>query len=128
VDNVKLIDRSGRNLVQNGDFSGGNDHWFFSTDNHLPWHIKNVFVQMFFDQGLFGLLGFCAMVTIVLVPLFREAWRGEAFQVARLAGLAGFLVVGIVDSLFDSPRMALVFFFLLLLPVGKGPQHSDGRR
>ena len=51
VDNVRLLDESGRDLVANGDFSGGGSRWFFSADDHLPWHIDNLWVQILFEQG-----------------------------------------------------------------------------
>src|SRR5439155_13640518 len=38
VDNVRLLDESGRDLIANGDFSDGGSRWFFSADDHLPWH------------------------------------------------------------------------------------------
>ena len=34
-----------------------------------------------------------------------------------IAGIVGFLVVGLFDSLLDVPRVAFLFFLLLLLAV-----------
>jgi VanZ family protein len=114
VDNVRLVDREGRNLVANGDFSQGSDRWFFSTDNHLPWHLKNLWVEILFEQGWFGLLAFAALVLYSLAQLAAQAWRGRPFSAVLLASLGGFLTVGVVDSLFDAPRFTLLFFLILL--------------
>lgn len=115
VREVRLIDASGTDLLANGDFSHGMAHWFFSSDrNHLPWHLKNVFVHLLFDQGLLGL---CAFVLMLLGGLWRLAFgSASAHPLApAIAGaLAGFVVVGMFDSLVDVPRDAFVFYFLLL--------------
>ncbi|WFP50744.1 VanZ family protein [Methylomonas sp. EFPC3] len=112
VRNVSLVDAEGNDLVKNGGFSHGFDYWFFSTDNHLPWHIKNIWVQMFFDLGWFGLLVFSCFVTYILIQSFKSAVLGDRFSLAATSGLVGFLVVGVVDSPFDEPR--LTFMFLLV--------------
>ncbi|MES2352571.1 MAG: hypothetical protein V4641_33830, partial [Pseudomonadota bacterium] len=53
IDNVSLrsaVDH--RELVRNGDFSEANTWWFFSSDHHhLPWHVKNMLLSQYFDQG-----------------------------------------------------------------------------
>ncbi len=68
IDNVSLVDSSGTQLIRNGNFARGGDNWFFKTHGHLPWHIKNLWVQVFFEQGWLGLLTFC----LLLVLLFRR--------------------------------------------------------
>ena len=115
VREVRLIDGSGSDLLVNGDFSHGMAHWFFTSDrNHLPWHLKNVFVHVLFDQGLFGL---CVFVLMLLGGLWRLALgsaRAHPLAPAIAGALAGFVVVGLFDSLVDVPRDAFVFYFLLL--------------
>ena len=115
VREVRLIDGSGADLLANGDFSHGMAHWFFSSDrNHLPWHLKNVFVHVLFDQGLFGL---CVFVLMLIGGLWRLALgsAGAHPLAPAIAGaLVGFVVVGLFDSLVDVPRDAFVFYFLLL--------------
>jgi hypothetical protein len=115
VDNVRLSDESGRDLVANGDFSGGGSRWFFSADDHLPWHIFNLGVQILFEQGWAGVV---ALIVAVLLSLRRLAigmWRGDVFSATLLAALGGFLLTGLTESLFDGPRVTTLFFLLLFL-------------
>ncbi|WP_394778511.1 O-antigen ligase family protein [Undibacterium sp.] len=113
VDNVSLRSTSGAELVRNGNFEQGMDHWFFAADNHLPWHFKNLWLQVYFEQGWFGLLVFCGLLLYVGLSLLKR-YRENAFPFPPLAAsLVGFLTVGVVDSLFDFPRMALMFYLLV---------------
>jgi hypothetical protein len=115
VDNVRLLDKSGHNLISNGDFSGGGSRWFFSADDHLPWHIDNLWAQILFEQGWAGVV---ALTVVVLVSLRRLAigmWRGDLFSATLLAALGGFLLIGLTESLFDGPRVTTLFFLLLFL-------------
>jgi hypothetical protein len=115
IDNVRLIDSSGRDLIRNGDFSKGGDHWFFRTHEHLPWHIKNLWIQLYFEQGWLGLLTFCLLLIPALGKLFIALWKGDMFASTLLASVSGFLAVGLVGSPFDAPRLATLFFMLLLV-------------
>ena len=115
VRDVRLIEAGGDDLLVNGDFAHGMAHWFFSSDrNHLPWHLKNVFVHVLFDQGLFGLGVFVLMLVGGLWRLGFGSARAHPLAPAIAGSLAGFVVVGLFDSLVDVPRDAFVFYFLLL--------------
>ena len=67
-------------LIRNGDFSKGADYWFFKTHSHLPWHIKNLWVEVLFDQGWFGLATFVGLlaVAVTCVLLFRSGRSKES--------------------------------------------------
>ena len=115
IRNMALISPDGRNLIANRDFAEGMLHWIpISERYHLPWHIKNMELNVLFDQGIVGL-------TIFLLLLVAALWR-LAFGQARdhpvapflAASLVGFTVVGGFDSLLDVPRLAFLFYLLLL--------------
>lgn len=128
VDDVALIDSDGTNHLVNGTFQAGADRWFFSSpNNHLPWHIKNLWLEVFFEQGWVGLFMFCALVAATISRLALLAWRGKAFAAVLLAGLMGFLVVGAFDSMFDAPRLTLTFG-LLIAVAGINPSRSQAVR
>ena len=115
VRDVHLLDAAGEELLANGDFAHGMAHWFFSSDrNHLPWHLKNVFVHVLFDQGLFGLGVFVLMLAGGLWRLCLGSARAHPLAPALAGAIAGFVMVGLFDSLVDVPRDAFVFYFLLL--------------
>lgn len=115
VDNVRLLDESGHDLIANGDFSRGGARWYFSADDHLPWHIFNLWVQILFEQGWLGVLAFVIVLVMSLKRLALGMWRGDWFSGALLAGLCGFLLIGFTESLFDGPRVTTLFFLLLFL-------------
>ena len=126
IDNVRLIGADGRDVLCNGNFSAGSDCWFFKTHSHLPWHIKNVWAHVWFEQGWLGLIAFTGLVLLALSRLGREAWRGHRLAWAWLASLVGLLTVGMFDSLLDAPRLATLFVALMLL--GAGYDWRDGGR
>lgn len=117
VDNVRLLDATGDNLIGNGGFTWGGDYWFFKTHSHLPWHIKNVWVHVLFEQGWLGLALFTALVAFALTRLVMKARSGEPLAWVLLASLLGLLTVGMFDSLFDAPRLATLLTLLCLLGV-----------
>jgi len=117
IDNVVLRNEQGSNLVVNGSFEDGHSNWFFSsTFNHLPWHIKNLWIGLLFDQGWFGVLAFASLITFVAFTLTWAAWNGNVYAGASLASAAGFLCVGLFDSLFDAPRLITLFFLMIAMP------------
>ena len=118
IDNLRLIDSAGYNHVRNSQFEQGNDFWFYTSDrHHLPWHAKNLWLNVYFDQGWFGLVMFSGLVLYVLLRLLAQAWAGRPLAGIFLASISGFLAVGLFDSLIDVPRIATLFYLILLAAV-----------
>lgn len=116
LDDVMLTSADGSQLLTNGDFSGSMAGWFFSSDrNHLPWHIKNVFMNVLFDQGIVGVTLWSLMLAGGLWRTCLGAARLHPLAPAMAASLISFTVVGLFDSLLDVPRLAWLFYFLLLV-------------
>jgi hypothetical protein len=116
IDNLTLTAADGRQLLANGDFSGSMAHWFSSSDrSHLPWHIKSLLMNELFDQGVIG-LGLWLMLYLGAIwrLSFGEA-RMHPLGPAMSASLVGFAVVGLFDSLLDVPRLAWLYYFLMLV-------------
>jgi hypothetical protein len=137
VDNVSLRDvPSGIELIKNGSFSYSNDYWFFSSDrNHFPWHVKNFAVNLFFEQGWLGLAAMGLLLCYTSVDLLVRALQGATDAAIYLAALAGVMVVGMFDSIFDVPRLTLLMFLVLSVAnlrahsaAGKAPADGDLRR
>ncbi len=113
IGSVSLKDGAG-NLIRNGNFTRGFDRWFFSSDRyHLPWHEKNLFLHICFDQGLFGLEAFGLLSLYALLALMRRAVHGDFLAAALLASLLSFFAVGLFDSILDFPRLSLLFYLML---------------
>ncbi|OBV37749.1 hypothetical protein [Janthinobacterium psychrotolerans] len=117
VDNLSLRAPDGEELLANGSFSKANNYWFFSSDHHhLPWHIKNLWLHLYVESGVSGLLSMLGLCVLACANLVRRAAQGPGAHgaAAMLAALAGFMVIGVFDSLLDVPRIALLFYMLLL--------------
>ncbi|WP_343731653.1 hypothetical protein [Duganella sp.] len=120
IDNISLRTVPGdHELLRNGSFSAANDYWFFSSDrNHLPWHIKNLLLNVYFEMGWLGLSAYGLLLFSTTGVLLR---RRDA---TSLAALAAFQMVGLFDSLLDVPRITLLSMLLLCaaaLPVKENP-------
>jgi len=99
------------------------DRWFFNVDNHHPWHISNLWVSLLFEQGWLGLVLFNILLLYVLMTLGKNIFRGDIFSLVLLSSFAGFLTVSLIDSLFDSPRIAMLYYlmaFVSILQPGSG--------
>jgi hypothetical protein len=127
---VSLIDSEGRQLLKNGDFAEGGDHWLFTIDNPWPWHTENIAVHILVEQGWLGFMCASLLVTLVIRRLFSQfRWR-DVNSAALLAALLGALVLGQVDSFFEFPRLTMMFILLcgVALATAKRLQRLDDRR
>jgi hypothetical protein len=112
INGLALRRLDGTELTGNGGFEDGMDRWFISSDDHLAWHVKNLYLHLVVESGILGLAAFLALVGLALVFAAR-AVRRDAAAIALIAGVAGFLVVGAFDSLVDSPRIMLALLMLV---------------
>jgi hypothetical protein len=115
VDNVSLRDAiTEHEQLRNGSFTDGNDYWFFSSDrHHLPWHIKNMALNLYFELGALGLAAYTGLLLAVGAALLRRMVLDERGAAAWLASLTAFHAVGLFDSLLDVPRIALLSMLLM---------------
>jgi hypothetical protein len=128
IDNITLTGLDGRQLLDNGDFESGIDRWFAYYDfNHLPWHIKNLWVHIFFEIGLVGLLLFLGLIFGAMLRAFRAA-RSDIFAGALFVSLCSFTTVGTFGTLVDAPRIGFLFFFVLLIASGLNLDSHRGQK
>jgi hypothetical protein len=120
VDNIRLLDERGEDLLKNGDFSKGGDFWFFKSGDHLFWHAKNLWVHLLFEQGWLGAMLFGLIMILALVRLIRAVGHGGLEATVLLAAMGAWAVVGVVDSLVDAPRLALLVYGLLFIGAAWG--------
>ena len=99
--------------VRNGNFDQGLQHWFFYTDSaHLPYHVKNLWLQAWFETGWLGAL---LLAGLVAVGLWR-AHAASALRPEQRLFMLGALVVGVLGlfgSPLDSARVSWLFYFFL---------------
>ncbi len=115
IDTITMLDAQGRQLVRNGGFDQAGDHWSYTSDDHLAWHVKNIAQAVWFDLGGLGILAFGAFLMLALSRSAQCAWRGDRSAQALLAALMGFMVVAVFDSVVDEPRFLLLLLLVLWL-------------
>ena len=132
VDNLRLLGPDGNNLLSNGDFSRGLDHWFFSISGtlHAHWRTHNLFVGVLFDQGWLGLVATLALLGVAAIRGAKAAWRGDILAAAALAALCGFIAGALLDTQIDAPRFVLLLLLLVWACVrpGSGPNSTYHQR
>ena len=125
VRRISLLDAEGNERLRNGDFAGGGDAWFFTTDDHLPWHAKNLAVHVLVEQGVLGLASSIVLLVLVMSRLWTGLRRKDAALAAPIAAIAGVLVVGSVDSIVDFPRLALMVILVCTVGIARAAQHGS---
>ena len=118
---VSVVDGQGTELIHNGRFEQGGARWFFSSDkHHLPWHAKSLLVHLLFEQGWLGLAALAAMTLAALGVCIGRA-RRLPLAPALAAALVGGWTVGLIDSLLDMPRIALLLLLLTAIGIAQRP-------
>jgi hypothetical protein len=124
-DNVRLMGTHPPQLLENGDFSRGMAHWFPAAQSYfVPWHIDNLFLEMLIERGGVGLLLFVTLVAYALWHLVLGRAQALAMSPYLAASLGAALLVGLVSSLMDVPRVAFLVYFLLFFSI----QSANRRR
>ena len=115
IDDVQMTTFGGQNLLTNGNFAHEMERWFFSSDrDHMPWHAKNLLVNLMFDQGVTGFVVFLLLTVAALWKVNFGSARQHELAPYLSAAFIGFLMVGVFDSLMDVPRLALMYYLLVL--------------
>lgn len=116
IDNLSIKSSLGEELIKNGDFEKGIDNWYAFYDfNHLPWHIKNLFVNVYFDSGIIGLVMSILLIGYSATNMFNQYSNKNYFSYACLLSVIGFLCVGCFGTMIDGPRISFLFYFIILI-------------
>ncbi|SFC73145.1 hypothetical protein SAMN05216344_13613 [Polaromonas sp. OV174] len=125
--NVRLMGPYPQPSLENGNFSRGMAHWFPAAQTYfLPWHIDNLFLEVLIERGSIGLLLFIALMAYALWHLIFGRARTLALSGYLAASLCAALLVGLVSSLMDMPRVAFLVYLLALFSIQTMPE--AGRR
>lgn len=127
LDNIELTGPDG-DIAANGNFEKGSNRWLFTTDNGWPWRVENLWLQILFEQGWFGLAAFLLFSVYMLFRLAKYTRQGEAIANATLAAMLGVMTVGLFGSVFESPRLAFLFYLALFVTEARFTKHSQIRR
>ena len=127
VRELSVVDSRGVELITNGRFQQAGAQWFFSSDrNHMPWHAKSLAVHLLVEQGWLGLASLVLLtVTALAVSIGRV--RRLPLAPALAAALAGAWAVGLIDSLIDMPRIAMLLLLLTTIAIAQRPRSERSR-
>ena len=112
---IAMTDTNDTPMLRNGNFAHGLDNWFFTSDQHLEWHAKSMPLALYFDLGAFGLLVVGSLILLALMRSARSAIAGDIDAAPVLAALVGFIGIGMIDTLLDTPRFVMLFVLLCCL-------------
>lgn len=99
----------GENLLRNAQFLEREAGWFPQSFYYfLPWHIDNLYLELLIETGLAGLLLFLAVCAHLAWRLSRICVRDETLSPVLLSSISGLLSLGLVVSVLDMPRVALL--------------------
>ena len=79
-----------------------------------------MFVHYYFEGGALGLAIFILTLLVMAYRLTGRIYRNDPLAVLIASAIAGTLLVGLFDSLFDDPRIIFLFtlmIWLSLLPL-----------
>ena len=114
VDNLAVRAGNGASQLVNGGFEAAGARWFpIGRYYYFPWHIDNMYLEALVGQGLAGLLPLLALLAMGLSGLRMHGGRAHARGPALAGAMVGGLVVGLLGSAQNSPRVMLLFWLLL---------------
>jgi hypothetical protein len=130
IDAIELLS-GGFNQLRNSTFEQGLDYWFFYNDfSHLPWHVKNTFLLVWFESGWLGLGLFLTLLGFMVRANFQHHAHDALIPVYTTAVIM-LCVFGLFGSPLDSARVSWMFYFFLGAGLGKlrvGSKPETGNR
>ena len=124
-DNLRLIDPDSTQWLDNGSFHAQLAHWLPAAQSYfVPWHIDNLFVEVLVERGALGLLLLAALIATALWRLAQGGAAVGALSAYLAASLTGALLVGLISSIMDVPRVAFMFYLLALFSIESSPPRN----
>jgi hypothetical protein len=117
IQSIKLLDPYFQSSIRNDNFAQGTDH--------LPWHIKNIYLSIFYQLGVLGSLLFLALLLFAAKNLLNINDDGKALNSTIASIILGYLAFGVFGDPLDSARVSCLFFMLLFyLASISEPKHA----
>ncbi len=110
---VELMDPAGSQVLKNTGFSFGHRYWSTVADgNFLPWHIDNLLLELLIERGGLGVVLFAAITVWSLVLARQGVRRRHPLALILGVSIAAALVLGLVVSFIEIPRVCLILCLL----------------
>lgn len=115
IDYIRVFDPQGREITKNSGFDANMDRWVFIRDfEHVDWHVKNLFLHFYLEQGLFGAFVIALAVAVFLLAQWRAYRRGSRMAAGLIAAMIAMMVVGLFGTILDNPRVTTLFMLVLV--------------
>lgn len=116
---VQLWDTRGVQLLQNRAFTDGLSHWMPAAEAYYqPWHIDNLYLDLLLELGLAGALLMAGLVAAAWVGVVRGLKQSDPLAWALGASLLGSLSLGLLISMTEVPRVALLALLTVIFALG----------
>ena len=118
---LRLVSAKQPSQTQNSDFSQGMAYWMQGAGSYyLPWHIDNLLLELLIERGVLQLLLFAVLLSLALRGLVQVSSSAQQSVENSLApfvvcALVSVLLLGLVSSVLDVPRLALLVLLWLVL-------------
>jgi len=111
---LELTDPSGKQVLRNTDFSKHMQHWLPAAQGHfLPWHMDNTYLEVLLERGGLGLLAMALLVAWAAWNLWAGLRAKDTLAWVLAGALLGMLALGVVISVMEVPRVALILWLLV---------------
>jgi VanZ family protein len=117
---VQLIGPDHRNVVVNGNFATGTARWFFTSDSHLLWRMKDAYLATWFEGGLLGATALLLLLAGALGGAANAMRRGDPMGAPIAGAMLAVLLCGVFDNVFEAPRIAFLFDMVAVLGLMRG--------
>jgi hypothetical protein len=125
LSDLRLTDAHESSLLTNANFRDGSSRWFFTSDDHSAWRAENLWVHLYLEQGLLGVVCFAWLVFGTLALLIRQAAVNRDVTLCiPAASILGFLAMGAFGSLLDTPWITQLL--CVLLAAGQSMVRQEG--
>lgn len=129
VQRITLRTPAGDEALSNGDFRYGPARWVAAAQGRFePWHLDNLYLQLWVERGLPGTAALAVLVAFALRnarPLLTTHPREAP---ALLAALMGVGLLGLLVSVSELPRLTMLLWLLLGACERPEPKTSHIRR
>jgi hypothetical protein len=116
IDTLVLESSDGRQLLANADFSEGLARWLPAAHSYfVPWHIDNLVLELLIERGLIGMTLLLGLTAAALWRLLRRPDALDTSTPFIAASLCGVVCVGLLSSVLDVPRVALLAALLVAM-------------
>ena len=112
IGHIRMLDPQDHNIIVNGDFSRGTEHWYFTDDEHRIWRMLNQYLMSLFEGGALALVTLIVLAGTAFAGATRAIGRGERMGAVVMGSLVAFLCSSAFDHLLAVPCLAALFYLV----------------